>query len=149
MVLNERMVRTNIGAEWDRVFEADKWRQEIPALQFPADWQVKIIPPFMFAVVRFTATCGSGSVSVYLDCYDMLGYGGEPYWEIYPDGDTGDPKRFAMDNTVDLLAAIQKSLDVQNHVPPKPVEVPPEPVIITETGVQKRKPGRFENLEIL
>ena len=74
--------------EWRR------WCEEIPELQFPSSWNVKIIPPFGGAMVRFII---NEKISVYLDCYDSLGFMGEPYWEIYPYCD--DTWRCPMNNT--------------------------------------------------
>ena len=70
----------------EKTYEYDKWKQEIPFINFPSDWGVKIIPTFTGAVVRFLVNMkdSDSSISVYLDCYDELGCFGEPYWEIYP-----------------------------------------------------------------
>lgn len=38
---------------YDKIMESRKWTQEIPFLQFQSDWEVKIIPPFAGAVIRF------------------------------------------------------------------------------------------------
>ena len=95
--------------EIERREEWDKWRVEIPALQFPPDWKVKIIPPFAGAIVRFVVEKGEKSVSVYLDCYDKLGCFGAPYWELYPYGD--DVCRVAMAESTELIQRIQESLD--------------------------------------
>lgn len=91
---------------------AEEWREwvtQIPSLSFPSDWQVKVIPPFSGAMVRFQITTKAGGwTSVYLDCFDQLGFVGEPYWEVYPyDGDT---YRCMMNETTKLLRAIKHSL---------------------------------------
>lgn len=72
----------------------ERWTErmlEIPTIQFPASWKVRMIPPFGGAIVRFQVVLPSGvEKSVYLDWYDNLGYYGSPYWEVYPvDGDVG------------------------------------------------------------
>jgi len=85
--------------EWRR------WCEEIPELQFPSSWNVKIIPPFGGAMVRFII---NEKISVYLDCYDALGFMGEPYWEIYPYCD--DTWRCPMNDTDDLIAHIDEAL---------------------------------------
>lgn len=67
--------------------EWHKWMAEIPFIDFPAGWKVKIVPPFAGAVVRFHIRLPDMNdvVSVYLDCYQRLGfYSGFPYWEVYP-----------------------------------------------------------------
>lgn len=44
-------------------------------------------------------------MSVYLDCYEALGYFGGPHWEIYPN-EIGNNERFAIDDIDSMLAAI-------------------------------------------
>jgi hypothetical protein len=103
----ERILRTRM--EWD------KWIQEIPFLDFPVDWLVKPIPPFGGAVARFHITRepqAMGWVSVYLDCYNMLGATFQPYWEVYPSGD-GDAARCYMEETDELELLIQAGLNYQ------------------------------------
>lgn len=106
----ERMLLSSIIGE---VFEWDKWIRQIPKLQFEPDWNVTIIPPFCGAIVRFYIEKGNNRVSVYLDCYDVLGYFGSPYWEIYPDV-AGDNARFAIGETTQLLDAIRESLNADD-----------------------------------
>ena len=58
---------------------------EMPHTQFPADWQVRRLPPFAGAMARYKVTLPSGRMkSVYADFNDRLGFMGEPYWEVYP-----------------------------------------------------------------
>lgn len=95
---------------YENVMESRKWMKEIPSLKFPADWEIRIIPPFAGAVVRFLAIKNGSQVSVYLDCYDHLGFMGYPHWEIYPDSEDNN-LRFEMNDTEGLINAISKSLD--------------------------------------
>jgi hypothetical protein len=87
------------------------WCNKIPALKFKSSWDVKVIPPFCGAIARFTVSKnGSDFVSVYLDCFDALGFMYKnPYWEIYPDHE-GENKRFMLNETKQLISAIDKSL---------------------------------------
>lgn len=66
----------------------------------------KAIPPFGGALVRYRVkdTATGKTVSVYLDCYDLLGYFGSPYWEVYPCGE--DVGRCHMSNVDSLLEMI-------------------------------------------
>ncbi|MCK5604480.1 hypothetical protein KAR91_21500 [Candidatus Pacearchaeota archaeon] len=91
--------------------EYRKWANEIPSINFPEKWLVKIIPPFARAIVRFRIAHKDtgGDVSIYLDCYDHLGYFGEPYWEVYPHD--GDVARCAMKDIDELLKLITESLE--------------------------------------
>lgn len=99
----------------EAAFEWKKWREEIPYLQFLSHWKVKIVPPSSGAVVRFLVTTDDKNwISVYLDCYDMLGFYQAPYWEIYPAVD-GDCERFPMHETTALLDAIELSLKAQSE----------------------------------
>lgn len=98
--------------EVERIMEHRKWMMEIPYLQFPRDWDVKIIPPFAGATIRFKIRKENANVSVYLDCYDNLGCYGEPYWEVYPHKD--DVFRCIMADTESLLGAIAESIEKQS-----------------------------------
>jgi hypothetical protein len=98
----------DIASEYDRLFESDKWRVEIPYIKFNSDWEVKIIPPSTGAIVRFLIKCDKSTVSVYLDCYDLLGYYRAPYWEVFSYRD--NTFRCAMNDTKSLLKAIDISL---------------------------------------
>ena len=86
-----------------------KWMEEIPYIQFPANWSIKIIPPFTGAIVRFRAKLGKKDVSIYLDCYDRLGHFGSPYWEVYPYQD--DIGRCGIDEVGELLRMIKDTLE--------------------------------------
>jgi len=93
----------------EREREYDRWYKEIPYIRFPAAWEVQVTPPYHGAVVRFVVWSKRGKrVSVYLDCYDNLGFRGSPYWEIYPAAD-GDAERFAMADTAGLIDGIKRS----------------------------------------
>ena len=99
----------------NKAFEWDKWMREIPAINFPQQYAVRVIPPFGGAIIRFCVKSGNGSISVYLDAYDQLGcMNNKPYWEIYPAA-SGDPERFDMDDTAGLLNGIKLSLQRQNR----------------------------------
>jgi hypothetical protein len=86
-----------------------EWIDKIPFITFPSEWKVQIIPPYAGAMVRFKVKKGSNDfISIYLDCYENLGYFGAPYWEVYPyDGDT---YRIEMANTKKLIRIISEAL---------------------------------------
>ena len=94
--------------KYSQIMEHSKWLKEIPYINFPAEWQIQISPPFGGAVVRFKVKTDKANVSVYLDCYDTLGCYGEPYWEVYPH--KGDIFRCDMADTENLLNAIKHSI---------------------------------------
>lgn len=96
------------GAKLEELLGWRKWDEEIPFIHWPGDWSVKAIPPVTGAVVRYKVKKpGDKIVSVYLDCYDILGFFGEPYWEIYPHNN--DTFRCKMNDTTALLQAIEES----------------------------------------
>lgn len=98
----------------------EKWAEIInlmPKLKFKNEWDVTIIPPFNGVVARFLVYYGKGSVSVYCDWYEKLGFFGGPHWEIYPDTDE-ENWRCALNETTKLMAAIEASLNKQNEVTP-------------------------------
>ena len=84
--------------------------QTIPALKFDPSWEVRIVPPYMGAMVRFLVKNSAGQgVSVYLDCHNVLGNAVGPYWEIYPY--QGDTHRVSMDDTDELMRSIRYALE--------------------------------------
>lgn len=93
-----------------------KWAEEIPYISFPAEWEVRVIPPFGGTIARFWVRpkVGKGDIhcSIYLDCYDVLGCYGEPYWEVYPHD--FDVFRCDMNDTESLLNAIKESFEKQS-----------------------------------
>ena len=97
--------------KYDDIMETRKWATEIPSLNFDPFWEVRVVPPFGGAVIRFYIKnmFNNRFVSVYLDCYGHLGAMDEPYWEIYPDKE-GDASRFALYDTTNLLKEIRASL---------------------------------------
>lgn len=97
--------------EMEDSFEWGKWMNEIPFIPIYKDWEIKVIPPFCGAVVRFLVRePGGDDISVYLDCYDILGRFGSPYWEIYPAAD-GDVERYKMEDVDGLLDGLERALE--------------------------------------
>lgn len=90
----------SIYMDYHREYELAKWMEKIPKLKFKDHWEVKILPPFGGAIIRFHLETGHGFVSVYFDAYDMLGCVGEPYWEVY-DGD--DIERFLLNEHEEMM----------------------------------------------
>lgn len=86
----------------------EKWNYisgSIPTLNFKEEWNVKIIPPFAGAIIRFKIMRNDIMVcSVYLDFYDRLGCYGAPYYELYPF--ENDIKRYALNETDELMKDI-------------------------------------------
>ena len=95
--------------EVEQAYEYERWRKEIPSLNFKKKWKVRILPPFLGAIIRFRIDYKDRYVSCYLDCYNELGYFGEPYWEIYPYKD--DTFRCAMKDTKVLMKKIKEVLE--------------------------------------
>lgn len=94
------------------------WRNKIPALHFESNWEVKIIPPFLGALVRFYITNGENWVSVYLDGFCNLGWmvdsAGDPipYYEVY-DGE--DCRRYFLDETDEMMYDIRNILNKEKN----------------------------------
>lgn len=90
--------------------QSEGWRSivnDIPYLNFPKSWQVKMVPPYHGAVCRFHVKHKDKEISVYLDWFENLGYyDGKPYWEIYPV--KGDTQRFDLKDTAGIIDAIKK-----------------------------------------
>lgn len=103
--------------EIEEKYEWGKWIKKIPFIDFPNDWLIKIIPPYGGAIIRFNVKKNNSNkeVSVYLDCYNSLGYYWKepgkslPYWEIYPNYE-GEAYRYDLEDIDGLLKGIEKSL---------------------------------------
>ena len=109
----------NIGAsiiisEYENLQEYKKWGSIIPALHFEKEWDVKIIPPFGGAIIRFYIFYNNKSVSVYFDGYSELGYMVDendkpiPYFEYY-DGE--ECYRYFINESEQMMADIKKFLE--------------------------------------
>ena len=90
-------------------YEFRRWAAEIPSFRFKKKWKVRVLPPFGGAIARFTVEYKGKRVSCYLDCYDELGYFGEPYWELYPY--QGDVFRCPMTHTKTLMKKVEEELE--------------------------------------
>ena len=111
MIMKDMIALCNIARE----YEWDRWSEEIPYINWPSEWEVKAIPPFITGIIRYNVRLKGKPdtrVSIYLDCYDQAGYVGKPYWEIYPH--EGDCFRCLMNETDELLEAIGQSLEEQD-----------------------------------
>lgn len=94
--------------ERSRVEKREDWRRwvrEVPSIEFPSGWKVKVIPPYAGAMVRFLVELPDGrKKSIYLDVFDALGCVGKPYWEVHPCN--GDCDRCLMDDVAELITLI-------------------------------------------
>ena len=103
-----------IISRYENLQECRGWGARIPALHFEKEWDVKIIPPFGGAVIRFHINYNDKYVSVYLDGYSELGYMVDdndkpiPYFEYY-DGE--DCHRYLMDEAEQMMVDIKKFLE--------------------------------------
>ena len=99
---------TMLIAKYDTLQETRKWMRELPYLHFKQEWNVRIIPPFGGAIIRFFIDYNNKHVSVYFDAYDELGFVGEPYFEFY-DGE--ECYRYLMNESEEMMGDIEKFLN--------------------------------------
>lgn len=103
-----------IITKYETLQECRGWCARIPALHFEKEWDVKIIPPFGGAVIRFCIDHNGKHVSVYFDGYSELGYVLDkndkpiPYFEYY-DGE--DCHRYWIDESEEMMADIKNFLE--------------------------------------
>ena len=99
--------------EYDQAMKTRERMELIPALNFPKKWNVRIIPPFGGATIRFQVsdkhTKEGEFVSIYLDMDSNLGSPKIPYWEVYP-AENDDVMRWEMNCTKELMKTIKKAL---------------------------------------
>lgn len=92
----------------------EKWRKELPSFHFDEKWEVKIIPPFAGAVIRFYISYKDKFVSVYFDSDSSLGfmYGDDgspiPYFEYY---DGQETYRYLPNEAEEMMSDIRKYLN--------------------------------------
>jgi len=114
----ERMLRLrdSLGYDVDVSTKYREWQWKIPHVAFRPEWDVRAIPPFAGAIIRYLVRHNDLTVSIYLDAYDFLGAMGAPYWEMLPNIN-GEFERFLLNETTELVAAVAKSLE-RNEVKP-------------------------------
>lgn len=107
--------RWELSIQVEKVMEYEKWDGIIPFIPIKSGWLVKVRPPMTGAIVRFGITKeGLGNyVSVYLDCYGMLGVVNYPYWEIYPAAN-GDTARYNVTDIEGLVSGIEDALNAMD-----------------------------------
>lgn len=103
----------------DSIYRKVLEKAEIPPIHFKPEWDVRIIPPFGEAMMRFWVDHNGKRISVYCDFFGNLGYfGDEPYWEMFPRSYKGngehepysDVMRFALNDTESLVKEIDAEL---------------------------------------
>lgn len=89
----------------------ENWRticNDIPALHFKKEWNVKICPPFGGVVARFAVEYNGIQVSVFLDWFGRASLLNKPYYEIY-DGE--EIRRYLLNSTDEMIDDIDKILN--------------------------------------
>ena len=105
---------TMLISKYEQIQNYRAWGTRIPSLHFEKEWDVKIIPPFGGALIRFTIDHNGKHVSVYFDGYSRLGWMYDsndnpvPYFEYY-DGE--DTHRYLMNETEQMMADIKEFLN--------------------------------------
>ena len=103
-----------IISKYENLQECKKWGSIIPALHFEKEWDVKIIPPFAGAIIRFVIDYNGKHVSVYFDAYSELGWMYDkdeqpiPYFEYY---DGVDTHRYYLDESEQMMNDIRNFLN--------------------------------------
>ena len=105
-----------IEMQRSKIEQAEGWRElvrTLPYLSFPANCEVKILPPTGGALMRFLIRLKANpdkTISVYFDQFSRLGCMAEPYWEMYPNKDE-DTSRYYQGEEEGLMAEIIDTLD--------------------------------------
>lgn len=100
--------RWKLPALMAEAYEWWKWWDKMPALQFPEEWRVKILPPVLGAIVRFHVEDPTGQhVEVYLDCYEMISIYGGPHWAVVPNTWDLRIQLFPMNDAAGLIEGIR------------------------------------------
>lgn len=94
--------------EYEKMMEYMKWKKSLPGFHFKEKWNVRIVPPFCGAIIRFAISYIDKWVSVYFDAYDALGLVGQPYWEYY---DGTDCHRYLLGDEEEMMREIEEYLE--------------------------------------
>ena len=114
MNLEKNVNKTLMRVKVEQEYHYREWSNKLQALHFDKEWDVKIIPPFGGAIIRFTISHNKKGVSVYFDAYSELGWMYDdkeepiPYFEYY-DGD--DTYRYTLDEADQMMEDIRKFLN--------------------------------------
>lgn len=95
--------------------ERTVWLKKIPEINFPEKYNIKLIAPRTPAIIHYHITLKENEnclVSIFLDCYGLIGVYNGPYWEIYP-LKKESIKRCGMYDINKLLKYIDESLQEQ------------------------------------
>ena len=104
--------------ERSNVERDESWRElsnEIPFIKFKAHWEVRVIPPWAFALARFNVRDSSKEdkryCSIYLDCFTMMDDLNGSFWEVFLCGVGGDePERFDLSDVQGVVDCIDRKL---------------------------------------
>lgn len=114
MNLEENVNKTLMKAKVEQMYDFRGWSNKLPAFHFDEEWDVKIIPPFSGAIIRFTISHNEKGVSVYFDAYSELGLMYDdneepiPYFE-YDDGI--NTYTYPLDEADQMMEDIRKFLN--------------------------------------
>ena len=113
-LMDKQLERLHIVPKADAMNEYRNWSKKLPYFHFDKEWDVKIIPPFQGAIIRFYISYNGKFVSVYFDAYSELGwmyYENEnpvPYFEYF-DGE--DIYRYYLDQSEQMMEDIRNFLN--------------------------------------
>ena len=112
--MEDYLSKTLIISKAEQIHDYRGWIEKLPVFHFDKEWDVKIIPPFAGAIIRFWINYNGKKVSVYFDGYSELGYVEDddgkpiPYFEYY-DGE--DTYRYYLDEADKMMDDIRNYLN--------------------------------------
>ena len=98
----------------EQIHDFRGWTNKLPAFHFDKEWDVKIVPPFAGAIIRFAIDYNGKHVSVYFDGYSALWFEYDnhgdpiPYFEYY-DGE--NTYRYGLDKADKMMNDIRSFLN--------------------------------------
>lgn len=112
--MEDNVNRILVLSKAEQIHDFRGWANKLPTFHFDKGWDVKIIPPFAGAIIRFTIDYNGKHVSVYFDAYSELGFVYDkhgksiPYFEYY-DGE--DTYRYYLDESDKMMDDIRNYLN--------------------------------------
>jgi hypothetical protein len=112
---SDNLVRFSLVTTMSEIFDwANIATHHMPYFKLHKNWEIKVIPPLHNGIVRYRLRdiYTKEEVSVYCDYFDLLGFEGEPHWEIFSvtDANNKDAERVSLANTGELYKIICEML---------------------------------------
>lgn len=112
--MNDLITIHEASHQLEDALDYGRWMRELPFMEIPAGFKIKVVPPWHGAVVRFwiqkaDAVDMEKCISVYFDSRNVLGSMDQPYYEAYSIDD--ECQRYFVGEEDKMMADIVRELN--------------------------------------